>query len=117
MTKKKASEVFVQRLAALEYIANNIRDALALLKRSVEGKLPIGERNTKILRLSLCHYIINNLVSLFDRNKKRNTLFSIAENFKGEFPKNFFSEYLSIIEKLRTELSNDLGRMRKNRNL
>lgn len=119
MTQQEAQKEFEGQIVALELVVMYLGQAVSLLRRSIEGKLPITKKkDSDLIRLALTHYIVNNLNALFDnRGKKVNSLSRIAKRFEKDFPNNFFVKYDNSISDLRIKYVVDLERVEKNRHL
>lgn len=114
-SQQQVHKQFESQLAALELVVLNVRASISLLRRSVEGKLSLKNKDDRLMRVVLTHYIVNNLAALFD--KKNNSLPKIAIQFKKDFPKDFFSGYSRTVNEFIKTHDADLKRIRKNRNL
>lgn len=118
MTTQEAEKEFDGQLTALELVLIYLDRAISLLHRSLEGKVPLSDRDNTFVRIVLTHYIVNNIAALFDdKDKKVNSLVNIAKRFEGNFPHEFFTEYRTSIEEFRMKHKADLARIAKNRNL
>jgi len=119
MTPKEAYKEFEEQLAALEVVVLYVSRTISLLRRSVEGKIPItNKQDSDMIRVALTHYIVNNLNALFDdKDRKVNSLKNITKRFEGHFPTNVFSEYAASVEEFRAKHLKDLERIQKNRHL
>lgn len=119
MTPQEARAEFEGQLAALELVAMYLGQTVSLLRRCVEGEISLlGKKDNDLMHIAFTHYIVNNLFALFDDGSRDvNSLTRVAKRFKSHFPHNFFSEYLTSVEKFRTRHAVDLERIGKNRNL
>lgn len=110
-------EQFNRRLAACELVLYYIQNNLVALSM-LDETLKFDHSVISSTKLALNHYIINNLVSLFDNNST--DVFSLprlSTQYTKQFPHGFFDEYNEELAKFKTKFEKDIKRLEKNRHL
>lgn len=99
-------------------VLDRLEKSVSLLRRCNEREVSLPGNDMIIIRIALTHFIVNNLHSIFNNNRRdANSLLQVPKRFEAELPNGFFSECIASVKEFRRENKADLERIKKNRDL